>query len=367
MKRALLLFGAFPALAHGCYNDRDTLGYELRNRPDVQRALTGRFERNPPLYYRMRVERLRRKESLTSAERDDLAVALDRVGRSDEALAALTLKDRTTTMAKYRFYANRGTIRAHRWLYRGAKATEVKDLQAAEADIDRALRLNPKAHFGREGTQLWVLRWFEANAQGKGSESLGGYLLGHKEKADPLIGLAGLTTLGAAWESSDVALAMGELAAEDMRYALAEMGVLRYRELLAAGRRSSSPGLSNAKAESLEGIYDHLEGPRGEKSISREYADLRREAEAWQEARTAFLLAGLRKGRHPDTDPRFWAGWKDSPAPRLDPQRLEPASVGRNRLLYVLLGLFALGFVALCVGMVALARRIVRRLRRKGA
>ena len=84
----LLAFALHAASAHACLNDRDTLAEEIRGLPDVTAIITGRFERNPPLYYQMRIDRLAREiparhghETLanpnTLNDCDDMAVALD--------------------------------------------------------------------------------------------------------------------------------------------------------------------------------------------------------------------------------------------------------------------------------------------------
>ena len=55
----VLLLLATPALA--CLNSRDSdtdsLTNEVRQLPELTRILTGRFERNPPLFYQLRIQR----------------------------------------------------------------------------------------------------------------------------------------------------------------------------------------------------------------------------------------------------------------------------------------------------------------------
>ena len=119
--------------ALSCINDRDsdTLAAEGKQLPDVVRVISGRFERNPPLYFQMRIARVQ-KELQLYPERlplyDDIAVAFDRLGRGDEAiawmnrkkaqLAKLQLASSTRLNAKspilkeatYRYFANDGTF-----------------------------------------------------------------------------------------------------------------------------------------------------------------------------------------------------------------------------------------------------------------
>ena len=63
--------------------------------PEVVAVLTGRFERNPPLFYEMRLERV--TDHLQShpedlAAYDDAGVACDRLGRGDEAISWMEKK-----------------------------------------------------------------------------------------------------------------------------------------------------------------------------------------------------------------------------------------------------------------------------------
>lgn len=167
---ALLL--AAPARA--CLNDRDTLAEEIKGLPDITRIITGRFERNPPLYYEMRIKRI--GASLPSHpdtlnDYDDIAVALDRVGRDDEAigweekkrarLVALHVSDTDPATKEnwYRYYANCGTCWVHRWLRHGADRTKIAQVKTARDMIARAIVIKPGAHEGREKYQLLVMDW----------------------------------------------------------------------------------------------------------------------------------------------------------------------------------------------------------------
>lgn len=323
MKRLLLWVAALlPGIAVACYNDRDTLGYELQNKPDVQRALTGRFDRYPPLYYAMRVDRLRAKGKLTPDEYGDLAVALDRQGKSDEALAAIETKGKLPGLDKmdeYRFYANRGTIRAHKWLRESGNGTNVAELQSATNDIAKALQLNPKAHFGREGTQLEVLRWIiDLKKNPKNADSLGSWL-SSKLDADVDIptSLAGLIMLGAAWESSDAAFAIAEIEAEYQENpGTAALAMARYDELVAAGKPRFVPQVNDAVFFSFRDMMSKS-APHGEPPVKARFAELRKEADDWSKAKTDYVMERLQKGKHPDIDPNFWSDWREPVMPVL--------------------------------------------------
>jgi hypothetical protein len=89
--------------------------------------------------------------------------------------------------------------------------------------------------------------------------------------------------------------------------------------LLSQGRHSLHPDrfpdsdiksfLSGRRLGLAGGIPKELEG---------QYHQLRAEAEVWQQSRTEYMMARLKAGRHPDTDPTFWSGWKETPPPSLD-------------------------------------------------
>jgi hypothetical protein len=63
--------------------------------PEVIEVIAGRFERNPPLYYEMRLERAKgriARDPLDLPAFDDAGVACDRLGRGDEAIAWMAQK-----------------------------------------------------------------------------------------------------------------------------------------------------------------------------------------------------------------------------------------------------------------------------------
>jgi hypothetical protein len=324
----LLVCGFAPVLALACYNDRDTLGYELYNKPDVQKALTGRFDRYPALYYTMRVNRLRAKGKLTADECDDMAVALGRLGRNDEALSALAIKAKLpnlSPMDQYRLYANRGTVEAHRWIMDGAKRSQVAELVAAERDIAHALKLNPHAHFGREGTQLEVIRWLMHSRVGgfapPTQDSLGSWLSGKlndgssPKAVDIPMTLAGLIMLGGAWESPDVALAVG-VTSGGTKVGIAELAYDRYKELVSLGRKPFDKDLSDAEVDALK-AYTTSPSEQGDRSTDVRFKALRKEADAWHADKERYMLSRLNSGRHPDTDPTFWNDWKEPQLPEV--------------------------------------------------
>ena len=143
----LLTVLLLAAPAGACIWDYDTLRDEQRGLPSVAAVLAGKWERHSDFFYERRVERMRRHLEGNSGDLDavdNLAVALEKLGRGDEAIALLT----PIVEANPRWYtalANLGTFHLH-----------AGDLDAGIAFIRRAIEVNPDAHFGREKYQLML-------------------------------------------------------------------------------------------------------------------------------------------------------------------------------------------------------------------
>lgn len=348
MRRALsalavvaVLLLARPVAA--CLWDYDTLAAEARGRmADVVHIIAGRFERNPPLYYELR---LKRSAERIAADPDDLdayddaGVACDRLGRSDEAIAWMEEKAMRLTLAeanaaetrdiaahRYRYLANIGTFWVHRWARNGADRSKIDEVKTARDFIAKAIALNPDAHFGRETYQLKALDWI-INPVHHGSEyALSGFL----DPADPanstdatIRGLSGLIALGNAWESVDVFNTLAQALVRDGgRSSVALLAVLRAEELVDAGRRSLDP----AAPTDPEALKYQIQagfaaagtmGPRDKDEVKAAFRALRAEADAWHAARLTFMLPRLEAGRHPDTDPTFWQGYAEKAPPTI--------------------------------------------------
>lgn len=148
----LLTLGAgFP-----CLWDSDTLDDELRGLPDAFRLVVGRWPRHGAAYYEARIVKLGTRESLTLAEFDDLTVAYEFLERREEAIATLARK--ATALARtpdrdheYRYHANLGTVYAHLGRY-----------EDALVELEKAIAIEPNAHFGRERFQIEAIRYVAA-------------------------------------------------------------------------------------------------------------------------------------------------------------------------------------------------------------
>src|SRR5436305_1999308 len=89
---AVVVLLAVPAVATACLWDYDTLAQERSRFPTVLELITGKYLRHSPEFYEWRVTDRRKRlvvDPSNLALHDDLVVALDRLGRYDEALAAV--------------------------------------------------------------------------------------------------------------------------------------------------------------------------------------------------------------------------------------------------------------------------------------
>jgi tetratricopeptide (TPR) repeat protein len=146
MKAAVLALVALPVLP--CIRDTDTPGSELRGLPGAGALLvTGRLPFHGKAGHEERVRRIppaleARPEDLAAC--DDLAVAWERLGDHERALAVLdrkaaALRERPDPGQEYRMLANRGTF-----LARAGRFDEAIPV------LEGAVALEPRAHFGRE-------------------------------------------------------------------------------------------------------------------------------------------------------------------------------------------------------------------------
>jgi hypothetical protein len=231
-----------------------------------------------------------------------------------------TIRDHT-----YRYLANVGTFWVHRWARAGSDPAKIAEVKKARDFIARASELNPDAHFGREPYQLKALDWIIApTLEAPPSDSLPGFLDFDDPANKPLEavrGLTGLIALGNAWESVDVFNTLAQaIDHADQRTSVSLLARLRCHELIDAGRRSLHPEAPTEPEALKKEIDDGLhripsEGPHDKDSVRVAYRKLRDEADAWQKARTDYMMARLEKGRHPDTDTTFWDEYREVPPP----------------------------------------------------
>lgn len=139
-----LLLPVLPAAA--CLWDRDTLRDELKLRAVDFDLITGQIPHHGEVYYQRRVTELSGGE-LTKDSRNDLAVALIRLKRFDEAekLLKVNLADQP---GDYFTLSNLGVLEKKRGNYR-----------AAANLIEQALKIRPEGHLGLGDWYLQMLEY----------------------------------------------------------------------------------------------------------------------------------------------------------------------------------------------------------------
>lgn len=386
---ALMALVALPSSA--CLNDRDTLANEANRYPNVLQTITGRFERNPPLYYQMRIQRVTaelKADPSIVADYDDVGVANDRIGKDDEAIAWMDRKldllkksgDSTADLKEqwYRYYANTGTFWMHRWVRAGADRGRIDAVVHARDLIQHALDIKPDAHFGREKYQLKVMSWV---IEGSGRPladylryDMSGSPLPYNRRMEPVTALCGIVVLGSAWESVDIFDAISTLlyrnsmGGSDGRR-LAYLANLRCQELIDTGHGSLVPDRPTGEAlkKTLLLSTHGFEDPDG--SDVGNYRILRTEADRWQIQRTNYMMLRLKAGDHPDTDAKFWAGFRDDGPPHIANTLDEAIYLAMGKPFGMEFFLFWLLFwlVASIVGWVGAKWVVCRWRRRRGA
>lgn len=169
---------ALPATTLACLWDHDTLAMERARFPTALELITGKFLRHSPEFYEWRIrDRTTKLESEPKRLEwyDDLAVAYDKTGQHDKAIATMLQKEKVAP-GKYETYANLGTF----YIMTG-------ELEKSAEAIDRALAINPDAHFGREKYQK-VLVQYAISRRKNGKQPLP--LRSAEDGSNPEIGFA---------------------------------------------------------------------------------------------------------------------------------------------------------------------------------
>lgn len=145
----LLILLAFSVPARACFWDYDTLKMERQRFPETLELITGKFLRHSPVFYQARIRDRERRlaEQPTPSVYDDLAVAYEKLGQHDQAIA-ITLQKEQNYPGLYETQANLGTFYIH-------AGQHVLGVQA----IQNAIAINPQAHFGREVYQLHLVNY----------------------------------------------------------------------------------------------------------------------------------------------------------------------------------------------------------------
>lgn len=148
----LLLLMVSPLAA--CLWDFDTIKMETQRFPGTLELITGKFLRHSKPFYKWRIED-RQKRIAEAAENDesvaalydDLAVAQEKTGQTEAAIETM-LKKEELWPGQYTTQANLGTFYIH-----SGKLSNGID------HIEKAIEINPDAHFGREVYQKLLVEY----------------------------------------------------------------------------------------------------------------------------------------------------------------------------------------------------------------
>ncbi len=147
---AFLVFLVLPITVLACLWDYDTLRMERSSFPNTLEIITGKFLRHSKEFYEWRIQdRLKKidKEPNRLDYYDDLAVAYEKTGQHALAIEWILKKDKIKP-GVYETYSNLGTF----YILAG-------ELEQGLPWIDKALAINPDAHFGRERYQKWLAEY----------------------------------------------------------------------------------------------------------------------------------------------------------------------------------------------------------------
>ena len=369
---------------HACLWDRDTLAAEAKGLPGITEIITGRFDRFPPLYYEMRLERVSGQlvYELDNLDLyDDAGVACDRRGRSDEAIGWMGRKfeamDRLEAEGldvgehRYRYLANLGTFYIHRWLKSGADRGEMGDVERSRELIAAAIELNPDAHFGREQYQLMAIESLlligsnrpemtsflgVISPEARKITNYPNGILKDEGYLDAVEGISGLIELGSAWKSSQIHQALELALGDEGHGVLSMLAHLRVHELRAEkyALDSSNPQPTSLKDSVFSNFIDQYDLVSLHDGF---YTEARAEADQWVVSRNQYVLERLEQGLHPDTHSEFWGAWKETSAPPKLPDRsIWP-------VVFTLAGTIAV-FLLAVVLFVFIVRKIVKLARR---
>lgn len=152
MKRKLLTLAALLCChwTWACLWDYDTIEMERRQFPNTLELITGKFLRHTPEYYYWRIQDRKAKLTKTPDKAslyDDLAVAYSKLGDDRKAIETMKEKEKIAPN-QYETHANLGTF----YIHNGQFKTGI-------LEINKALAINPDAHFGREIYQKLLVEY----------------------------------------------------------------------------------------------------------------------------------------------------------------------------------------------------------------
>jgi hypothetical protein len=140
-----LIFFLSPIFLLPCGWDWDTVQMERQQFPQIHELITGKFFRHSPELYYWRIKNrtdLLKKYPDSLHYYDDIAMAYDKIGDPQKAIDVMKKKE-IKKPGLYETYANLGLFYMHN-----------NDMKNGVLFVNKALKVNPNAHFGREKYQL---------------------------------------------------------------------------------------------------------------------------------------------------------------------------------------------------------------------
>jgi tetratricopeptide (TPR) repeat protein len=118
--------------------------------PGTLELITGKFLRHSPEFYEWRIKKRLDADPTNAALLDDLAVAYDKTGQHEKAIET-ALKTEKFHPGRYETASNLATF-----LFHAGRPEE------GIPHVERALKINPDAHFGREKYQKFLTEYVVA-------------------------------------------------------------------------------------------------------------------------------------------------------------------------------------------------------------
>ena len=321
-----------PSVTVACSWDYDTIKMERQRFPETLELITGKFLRHTPEFYEWRIQnRLDRleRDPTNAALLDDLAVAYDKTGQHDKAIET-ALRTERIHPGRYETAANLGTF----YIHSGKPADGIPH-------IDRALKINPDAHFGREKYQKLLVEYvlqrrqdvplsfplaYVTDRTGTNSESPSGdvvtmddtfadFLQGDRrefltpeETAEAVKGISGMMRFGQ--HDSPVLLeALGTLLVQEGFRPLVDAKLLAARAFLKASTEVSEESARLAyramATRALQMQVPHGGSPTEEVTLQQVEADFEQElaeARSWYAELRSRELSWIREGKNPEDE-----------------------------------------------------------------
>lgn len=147
----IFLFGfTATAVSPTCLWDYETLKMERSRFPSANELIVGKFRRHSPKFYQWRIDdRIKKLENEPDnvSYYDDLAVAYEKIGQTNKSIELMIKKEKIKP-GLYETRANLGTFYVHAGEY-----------DKGLVEIDKAIKINPDAHFGREVYQRLLVEY----------------------------------------------------------------------------------------------------------------------------------------------------------------------------------------------------------------